>query len=88
LIAVSPFTRGGRISHTYTDHVSILKFIERNWNLKPLTHRSRDNFPNPVAEEDDPYVPLNSPAIGDLFDLFDFGHHDGDNDGDDNGGNH
>jgi phospholipase C len=88
LIAVSPFTRGGRISHTYTDHVSILKFIERNWNLKPLTHRSRDNFPNPVAEEDDPYVPLNSPAIGDLFDLFDFGHHDGDNNGDDNGGNH
>ena len=27
--------------------------------------------------------PLNSPAIGDLFDLFDFGHHDGDHDGED-----
>ncbi len=26
-----------------TEHVSILKFIERNWNLKPLTARSRDN---------------------------------------------
>lgn len=78
LIAVSPFTRGGHISHTYTDHVSILKFIERNWDLKPLTHRSRDNFPNPIANDDNPYVPLNSPAIGDLFDLFDFGHHDGD----------
>jgi hypothetical protein len=63
LIAVSPFTRGGHVSHTYADHVSILKFIERNWNLKPLTHRSRDNFPNPVAKEDNPYVPLNSPAI-------------------------
>lgn len=73
LIAVSPFTRGGHISHTYTDHVSILKFIERNWGLKPLTARSRDNFPNPVAEEDNPYVPLNSPALGDLFDLFNFG---------------
>ena len=47
LIIVSPFTRGGHISHTYTDHVSILKFIERNWDLKPLTDRSRDNFPNP-----------------------------------------
>jgi hypothetical protein len=46
--------------------------------LKPLTHRSRDNFPNPIADDDNPYVPLNSPAIGDLFDLFDFGHHDGD----------
>jgi phospholipase C len=87
LIAVSPFTRGGHISHSYTDHVSILKFIERNWDLKPLTHRSRDNFPNPRVDDDNPYVPLNSPAIGDLFDLFDFGHHDGDHDGDDHGGN-
>jgi phospholipase C len=86
LIAVSPFTRGGHISHSYTDHVSILKFIERNWDLKPLTRRSRDNFPNPVVEEDNPYVPVNTPAIGDLFDLFDFGHHDGDHDGDDHGG--
>jgi phospholipase C len=80
LIAVSPFTRGGHISHTYTDHVSILKFIERNWDLKPLTHRSRDNFPNPRVDEDNPYVPLNSPALGDLFDLFDFGRRGGDND--------
>jgi phospholipase C len=81
LIAVSPFTRGGHISHTYTDHVSILKFIERNWDLKPLTHRSRDNFPNPRVDEDNPYVPLNSPALGDLFDLFDFDRRGGDNDG-------
>ncbi|MGB2901253.1 MAG: alkaline phosphatase family protein [Candidatus Acidiferrum sp.] len=79
LIVVSPFSRGGHISHTYTDHVSILKFIERNWDLKPLTHRSRDNFPNPIVDDDDPYVPLNSPALGDLFDLFDFSHHGGDN---------
>lgn len=77
LIAVSPFTRGGRISHTYSDHVSILKFIERNWGLQPLTNRSRDRFPNPILDEDNPYVPLNSPALGDLFDLFHFG--DGDN---------
>jgi phospholipase C len=82
LIAVSPFTTGGHISHSYTDHVSILKFIERNWDLKPLTHRSRDNFPNPRVDDDNPYVPLNSPALGDLFDLFDFSkHHDGDRDG-------
>jgi len=72
LIAVSPYTRGGHISHTYTDHVSILKFIERNWGLKPLTARSRDNFPNPVVEDDNSYVPLNSPALDDLFDLFNF----------------
>jgi phospholipase C len=76
LIVVSPFTKGGHISHTYADHVSILKFIERNWHLKPLTNRSRDNFPNPVATHDNPYVPLNSPALGDLFDLFHFDQHD------------
>jgi phospholipase C len=80
LIAVSPFTRGGHISHTYTDHVSILKFIERNWELKPLTARSRDNFPNPRVEEDNPYVPVNSPALGDLFDLFNFGENGDHND--------
>jgi phospholipase C len=77
LIVVSPFTKAGHISHDYADHVSILKFIERNWSLKPVTFRSRDNYPNPIATERNPYVPLNTPALADLFDLFDFGHHDG-----------
>jgi len=86
LIVVSPFSRGGHISHTYTDHVSILKFIERNWKLKPLTHRSRDNFPNPIVDDDNPYVPLNSPALGDLFDLFHFDS-DRDHDAGDHGDN-
>jgi phospholipase C len=72
LMVVSPFTTAGHISHDYSDHVSILKFIERNWGLKPVTYRSRDNFPNPVVKEGNPYVPLNNPAIGDLFDLFNF----------------
>jgi phospholipase C len=72
LIVVSPFTKAGHISHEYSDHVSILKFIERNWGLKPVTYRSRDNFPNPIVEASNPYVPVNNPAIGDLFDLFDF----------------
>jgi phospholipase C len=72
LIVVSPFTTGGHVNHTYTDHVSILKFIERNWRLKPLTNRSRDNLANPIAEDDNGYVPVNSPAIGDLFDMFHF----------------
>jgi phospholipase C len=71
-LVVSPWTRAGHISHTYTDHVSILKFIEANWGLAPVTKRSRDNFPNPRASERNPYVPLNSPAIGDLMDLFSF----------------
>jgi phospholipase C len=72
LIVVSRYTKAGHISHDYSDHVSILKFIERNWGLAPVTRRSRDNFPNPVVSEGNPYVPLNTPAISDLFDLFDF----------------
>ena len=89
MIVVSPYSKGGHVSHVYSDHVSILKFIERNWNLQPLTARSRDNFPNPISLPFNPYVPLNSPAIGDLFDLFQFPHghgHDGGGDGGGNGG--
>ena len=78
LIVISPFTKGGHINHTYTDHVSILKFIEKNWGLDPLTPRSRDNFPNPRVDDNNPYVPNNSPAIGDLMDMFNFGDGDGD----------
>jgi len=76
LIVVSPFTKAGHISHTYNDHVSITKFIEYNWGLPTITKRRRDNLPNPMQDPDNPrgnpYVPTNSPAIGDLTDLFDF----------------
>ena len=33
MIAVSPFSEGGHISHTYSEHSSVVKFIERNWEL-------------------------------------------------------
>jgi len=72
-IAVSPFAKKGYVDHTYYDHVSVLKFIERNWKLPPLSNASRDNLPNPVMNAADPYVPANRPAIGDLMNLFDFG---------------
>jgi phospholipase C len=72
LIVVSKYTTGGHISHEYSDHVSIMKFVERNWGLPTITRRSRDNFPNPIATPDNPYVPVNSPALGDLFSLFSF----------------
>jgi phospholipase C len=74
LLAVSPYSTGGKIHHGYGDHVSLLKFIERNWKLEPLTIRSRDNLPNPTTSRNDPYVPTNAPAISDLFDAFDFDH--------------
>ena len=71
MIAVSKYSTGGHITRSYTDHVSTLKFIEANWALPPITGRSRDNLPNPVAETN-PYVPINRPAIGDLMDMFSF----------------
>jgi phospholipase C len=76
LIVVSPYSKGGKIVHTYYDHVSITKFIEKNWRLKPLTSRSRDNFPNPIASRKNPYVPINGPTIGALLEMFDFDHPD------------
>jgi phospholipase C len=72
MIVVSPFTTAGHIAHDYSDHVSILKFIDRNWSLNPVTKRSRDNYPNPIAAKGNPYTPTNSPAISDLFELFTF----------------
>jgi phospholipase C len=72
LIAVSPYAKRGVVDHTYYDHASVLKFIEWNWGLKPLSARSRDTLLNPIQPAGT-YVPINGPAIGDLRNLFDFG---------------
>jgi acid phosphatase len=72
IIAVSPYAKRGFVDHTYYDHASILKFIERNWGLKPLSPRSRDNLSSPVQPPGQ-YAPINGPAIGDLWNLFNFG---------------
>jgi len=88
LIVVAPkqYLKGaGYISHQYADHVSILKFIERNWHLPPVTPRSRDNLPNPVQlgvyRNNQGYLDIwgyvpyvngraGQAAIDDLWDLF------------------
>jgi phospholipase C len=71
LIVVSPYSQGGIVSHEYSDHASVVKFIERNWNLPKLSNRTRDNLPNPTQAGG--YAPTNSPAIGDLWGNFSFG---------------
>jgi phospholipase C len=76
MIVVSPFAQGGKVVHSYNDHASVVKFIERNWHLSALTTRSRDNLQNPKMDPNHPYVPVNMPAVGDLFDMFDFDHLD------------
>jgi phospholipase C len=69
MMVVSPFARQGFVDHTYNDHVSILKFIEANWGLKPLTSYSEDNLPNATPQA---YVPKSRPAIGNLMTMFNF----------------
>lgn len=76
MLVVSHWSKGGNVVHSYNDHASVVKFIERNWQLQPLTDRSRDNLPNPIMSTSSPYIPTNIPAIGDLFDMFDFRHDD------------
>lgn len=72
MIAVSHFSEGGHVTHVYAEHSSLVKFVERNWYLGKLSDRSRDNLPNPRVDNDNPYIPANMPAIGDLFDMFNF----------------
>jgi phospholipase C len=76
LLVVSKYSEGGHVAHEYSDHASIVKFIERNWSLRPLSDRTRDNLPNPKTSDDNPYVPQNRPAIGDLWGNFHFDHRD------------
>lgn len=69
LLFISPHAKKGFVDHTYYDHASILKFIERNWAMPPLSARSRDNLPNPKHDKSSVYIPKNRPAIGDLMNL-------------------
>jgi phospholipase C len=63
MIVVSPYTSAGHISHSYADHVSVLKFIERNWNLGTISKRSRDNLPNPNPQKATPTLrPIAPPS--------------------------
>jgi len=69
MLVISPYAKAGFVDHTYTDHVSILKFIEANWGLSPLTSLSEDNLPNATPGV---YVPRDRPAIGNLMTMFSF----------------
>ncbi|MFM0737106.1 alkaline phosphatase family protein [Paraburkholderia xenovorans] len=72
MLVVSPYARKGAVDHTYSDHGSVLKFIERNWRLQPLSARSRDRLPNPVGTAQNAYLPVNTTSIGDLMSMFSF----------------
>ena len=38
-VVVSPYARPDYVSHVVRDHTSVLKLIERKWNLPPMTAR-------------------------------------------------
>jgi phospholipase C len=40
MLVISPFAKRGHVSHVRMDHVSILRFIQRNWNLSTLNARN------------------------------------------------
>ncbi len=44
-IIISPFAKKGFVDHTSYETVSILAFIEKRWNLEPLTDRDRNANP-------------------------------------------
>jgi phospholipase C len=60
------------VVHTYYDHVSFDKFIEANWKLPPISTSSRDGLPNPTTQSGTSYFSTNSPAIGNLMNMFNF----------------
>jgi hypothetical protein len=44
LLAISPNAKPGFVDHDCADHVSLLKFIEANSHLPPVTSLGRDNL--------------------------------------------
>jgi phospholipase C len=46
---ISPWSRKGRVSHRQYDHTSVLRMIEWNWGLAPLS--IRDAIANNMADE-------------------------------------
>jgi phospholipase C len=72
MLVVSPYSKGVGMVHSYGDHASFIKFVEKNWSVSPIYSYTRDNLPNPVSKKSNPYVPTNMPAIDDLTSYFNF----------------
>jgi phospholipase C len=60
-IIVSPYARDGNIDNTTYDFTSILKFIEDNWSIQPLT--ARDATANSIADALDLSRPPSPPVF-------------------------
>jgi phospholipase C len=60
-LMVSAWNKKGYVDHDTSDFTSILKFIETNWNLEPLT--ARDRNANDLMESFDFTMPRPRPAV-------------------------
>jgi phospholipase C len=61
-LLISPWARRGLVAHAQYDHTSVLRMIEANWDLAPLT--SRDASAANLADELDLSHPsIDAPAI-------------------------
>jgi phospholipase C len=60
-LLISPYAKRGVVNHTQLDFTSLLKFIEQNWRLRPLT--ARDRAANSIASGLDFTQPAREPAF-------------------------
>ena len=62
LLVVSPFSMGGHINHSYGDHVSIIKFIERNWGTSAIDQPEPRQFPQSLNRFQQPLCSVEQPG--------------------------
>jgi phospholipase C len=63
-VIVSPYAKPGHVTSTVYDHTSILKLIERKWNLPPLTRRdAAANDPLDALDFESPPHFLTPPSL-------------------------
>jgi phospholipase C len=63
-LLVAPWARKGAVSHRQYDHTSVLRMIEANWGLEPLS--VRDATAANIADELDYSLPRNDPPTIDV----------------------
>jgi phospholipase C len=63
-VIVSPYAKPGHVTSTIYDHTSILRLIERKWNLPPLTRRDAEaNDPLDALDFQSPPHFLTPPSL-------------------------
>ena len=76
-IVISPWSHQGVISHQYSEHGSVIKFINELYNLVPLAQLPDEAHATQIAKQtlgQSNYGPSDDPAnnLGDLTEVFDY----------------